>query len=80
MDNKSKPKPVAIVLAGTPPHTALIENLKRRGYYTILIDYFENPPAKKAADEHVRESTLDQEKVLEQKKQKSRIYQKKDQS
>lgn len=58
-------KPVAIVLGGTAPHIALIENLKNRGYYTILVDYFENPPAKTAADEHIRESTLDQEKVLD---------------
>lgn len=60
-----KHKPIAIVLAGTVPHVRLIENLKARGYYTVLVDYYENPPAKKAADEHIRESTLDQEKVLE---------------
>lgn len=57
-------KPVAIVLGGTNPHKALIENLKDRGYYTILIDYFENPPAKEVADKHIKESTLDQEIVL----------------
>lgn len=55
----------AIVLGGTIPHKALIENLRARGYYTILIDYLENPPAKPAADQHVQESTLDKEKVLE---------------
>lgn len=59
-----KNKPVAIVLAGTVPHISLIENLKKRGYYTILVDYYENPPAKEAADKHVRESTLDKEIVL----------------
>jgi len=58
-------KPVAIVLGGTNPHVALIENLKGRGYYTVLIDYYKNPPAKRVADEHVRESTLDMDKVLE---------------
>lgn len=57
-------KLIAIVLGGTNPHIALIENLKRRGYHTILIDYYENPPAKKAAAEHIRESTLDQKTVL----------------
>ena len=57
-------KPIAIVLAGTVPHIALIESLKARGYYTMLVDYYENPPAKAAADEHIRESTLDQETVL----------------
>lgn len=55
---------IAIVLGGTAPHIELINNLKRRGYYTILIDYFDNPPAKVAADEHIKESTLDQERVL----------------
>lgn len=58
-------KKIAIVLGGTNPHITLINNLKGRGYYTILIDYYENPPAKDVADEHLRESTLDQEKVLE---------------
>ena len=53
------------MLGGTSPHIALIENLKDRGYYTVLVDYYENPPAKKVADEHIRESTLDQDKVLE---------------
>lgn len=56
---------VAIVLGGTFPHIELIKNLKRRGFYTILVDYFENPLAKKSADEHLQESTLDKEKVLE---------------
>lgn len=54
----------AIVLGGTNPHIALINNLKNRGYYTILIDYYENPPAKQYADEHIRESALEKDKVL----------------
>ena len=56
---------VALVLGGTVPHMELILQLKNRGYYTILIDYLENPPAADAADEHIVESTLDKEKVLE---------------
>ena len=36
-------KPVAIVLGGTYPHKYLINNLKLRGYYTILIDYYVFP-------------------------------------
>lgn len=56
---------IALVLAGTNPHIELIKNLKRRGYDTVLIDHFTNPPARRFADEHIRESTLDQEKVLE---------------
>lgn len=58
-------KPSAIVLGGTVPHIALLENLKNRGYSTVLIDYFVNPPAKKFAEQHIIASTLDQEKVLE---------------
>ena len=54
----------AIVLGGTFPHRELILKLKTKGYYTILIDYYENPIAKVVADEHLRESTLDREKVL----------------
>lgn len=58
-------KPVAIVLGGTSPHATLAQKLKDRGYYVILIDYLDNPPAKIIADEHIKESTLDQDKVLE---------------
>lgn len=61
----------AIVLGGTTPHVALVNKLKERGYYVILIDYLLNPPAKAVADEHVRESTLDQEKVLEIAKERN---------
>jgi biotin carboxylase len=53
----------AIVLGGTDDHIRLIEILKDKGYYTVLIDYFENPPAKNFADEHIRESTLDINKI-----------------
>ncbi len=54
-----------IVLGGTDDHIALIDNLKNRGYYTILIDYYDNPPAKRAADLHIKESTLEEDKVLD---------------
>lgn len=60
--NKQK-KPVAIVLGGTNPHVTLINKLKARGYYTVLIDYLPNPPAAKVADEHIQESTLDKKLV-----------------
>jgi biotin carboxylase len=53
----------AIILGGTHDHIRLIEILKEKGYYTFLIDYLENPPARKFADEHIRESTLDMELV-----------------
>lgn len=55
----------AIVLGGTNPHIELINNLKKRGYYTILMDYAETPLAKDFADEHIQESSLDKEKVYE---------------
>lgn len=55
----------ALVLGGTRPHITLIEKLKDRGYYVILIDYLTFPIAKKYADEHIQESTLDKERVLE---------------
>jgi len=64
MNNNKNNKPIALVLGGTGPHKALLSNLKNRGYYTVLIDYLEHPLAVNEADEHIRESTLDQEKVL----------------
>ncbi|MCC8103894.1 MAG: ATP-grasp domain-containing protein [Clostridiales bacterium] len=54
----------AVVLGGTAPHAELIRRLKNRGYYTILVDYLDHPPAKAEADLHLQESTLDQEAVL----------------
>jgi phosphoribosylamine-glycine ligase len=48
-----------IVLAGGYDQIALIKELKNRCYYTILIDYYENPPAKDYADFHYKLSTLD---------------------
>lgn len=58
-------KEVAIVLGGTAPHKALIEKLKKKGYYTILIDYLDNPPAAISADKHLKESALDYNFVFE---------------
>ena len=65
MDKNLHNKPVAVVLGGTFPHITLVENLRQRGYYTILVDYYDNPPAKASADEHLQESTLDKKKVLD---------------
>lgn len=58
-------KEVAIVLGGTFPHIELINNLIKRDYYTILIDFLPHPPAKNYADEHLIISTLNKEKVLQ---------------
>lgn len=55
----------AIVLGGTSPHIELIKQLQNRGYYVILVDYLDNPPAKKYADLHLQESTMDEDVVLD---------------
>lgn len=54
-----------LVLAGGADQIALIKELKWRGHITILIDYFQNPPAKNYANKHIVASTLDIEKVKE---------------
>lgn len=48
-----------LVLAGGSDQIALIRELKSRGHYTVLIDYYDNPPAKFHADKHIVASTLD---------------------
>ena len=57
-------KKTAIVLGGTVPHAALIDKLKDRGYYTILVDYFDDPPAAKHCDLHLKDSAMDPEAVI----------------
>lgn len=52
-----------IVLAGGSDQIPLINKLKQRSHYVILVDYFENPPAKNYADKHYVASTLDVEVV-----------------
>ena len=54
-----------LVLGGGADQIDLILDLKERGYYTILVDYYPNPIAKPYADKHIQESTLDKEVVLE---------------
>lgn len=56
---------VAVVLGGTIPHGTLLQKLRQRGYYTVLIDYFENPPAAVYADVHYQESAMDAEVVYQ---------------
>ena len=60
----------AIVLGGMKPHILLIEKLKKRGYYTILVDYLDHPPACEAADEHVQISTYDIDAIRELAKER----------
>lgn len=52
-----------LVLAGGADQIALICELKKRGNEIILVDYFENPPAKNFADKHIIASTLDVDAV-----------------
>lgn len=54
-----------IVLAGGADQIALIQELKKRGHEVVLVDYFQNPPAKCFADKHYVASTLDVEAVRE---------------
>ena len=54
-----------LVLAGGADQTALIQELKERGHQTILVDYYDNPPAKLFADKHIVASTLDVNRVRE---------------
>lgn len=54
-----------LVLAGGSDQIALINELKSRGHKAILVDYFENPPARPFADKHIVASTLDVARVKE---------------
>ena len=54
-----------LVLAGGSDQIDLINELKKRGHEVVLVDYYPNPPAKRFADKHIQESTLDVEKVKE---------------
>lgn len=55
----------ALVLAGGYAQIALIDELKRRGIYTLLADYYAEPVAKPYADKFFQVSTLDVEKIQE---------------
>lgn len=62
-----------IVLGGGADQIDLIKDLKARGYYTVLVDYYQEPIAKPFADKHIVESTLDQERVLEITKEEQAV-------
>ena len=66
-------RPLAIVLGGTLPHVTLVERLHARGYGVLLVDYLDDPPAKRVADEHVQISTLDKEAVLSLAKERGAV-------
>ncbi len=60
-----KNRKTAVVLGGTVPHRELIKELRSRGYYTVLVDYFDDPPAAGSADLHCKESAMDLEAVTQ---------------
>lgn len=61
IENKKK---TAVVLCGITPHVVLIDELKRRGYFVVLVDYLEKPPALPKADAFERKSAFDLEEVV----------------
>ncbi len=52
-----------LVLAGGADQIALIQELSKRDTYIILIDFYENPPAKSYVHKHYVTSTLDDKQV-----------------
>lgn len=54
-----------LVLAGGADQVALIKELQKRGHEVILLDFLDNPPAKEVVTTHIKESTLDSDKVKE---------------
>ena len=60
MENKGN----VMIMGGNIPHRELILKIKERGYFTILVDYLDNPAAKDVADLHIQESILDVDKVM----------------
>ncbi len=49
-----------VVLGGGPDQTLLVKAFKRRQWEVIVIDYYEDPPAKPFCDHHYQESTYDE--------------------
>jgi hypothetical protein len=53
----------AIVLGGNADQVPLIQALGKRGYRTVFIDYYPDPPGRAVADVHHQVSTLDVDAV-----------------
>lgn len=58
-------KESVLILGGGADQKLLVAEFKKRGFYTIIVDYYENPPAKGIADKHYKESTYNQNEILE---------------
>ena len=54
----------AIILGGTNAHIALIQNLKQRGFHTLLIDHYAISPSKPFVDEHIQMSWHNTDAVI----------------
>ncbi len=52
-----------LILGGGSDQKLLVEEFNQRGFQTIIIDYYENPPAKEVADLHYMESTYDENAI-----------------
>ena len=54
-----------LILAGGYDQIALIQEFNKRGFETVLVDYYEAPPAKSYAAKHYQVSTLETDAVRE---------------
>ena len=54
-----------LILGGSFAQLPFIEEAKMRGYYTILVDYLDDNPGQKYANEYFNLSTTDKEAVLQ---------------
>lgn len=57
--------PTALVLGGTSAHIPLLQQLRQRGWQTLLLDYHARPVAAPYTDRHLRQSALDLMAVCE---------------
>lgn len=65
MSTNEASQKTAVVLCGIAPHAEFLRHLKRRGYKTVLVDYFSNPPAKSEADIYVQKNAFDLADVVD---------------
>jgi biotin carboxylase len=57
-------QPAVLILGGGADQTLLVQEFARRGWRTIVMDYYPNPPAKRLADLHVQASCYDRDAAL----------------
>lgn len=64
----------ALVVGGGRPHTEAIKKLKDLGFYTIVIDYTQSPPAKDVADKFISLNGF-QEEILRKTAKEEKVSQ-----